>query len=99
MSQLVNVQELQYSSADLNAGRLASAVRMMMEVVMRKFLILALLSTVFAATACTKTEETPAPEASVEASPAATDTSSPAATDTASPAASDAAPMASPSAS
>jgi hypothetical protein len=99
VSQLVNVQELQYSSADLNAGRLASAVRMMMEVVMRKFLILALLSTVFAATACTKSEETPAPEASAEASPAATDTSSPVATDTASPAASDAAPMASPSAS
>ena len=34
---------------------------------MRKFLILALFSMVFAATACTKSEETPAPEASAEA--------------------------------
>ena len=38
---------------------------------MRKFLILALFSMLFAATACTKSEETPAPEASAEASPAA----------------------------
>ena len=44
---------------------------------MREFLILALLSMFFAAMACTKSEETPAPEASTEASPAAGDTSSP----------------------
>jgi hypothetical protein len=61
------------------------------EVVMRKFLILALFSMFFAAMACTKSEETPAPEASAEASPAAGDM--------ASPAASDAAPAASPAAS
>ena len=39
---------------------------------MRKFLILALFSMLFAATACTKSEETPAPEASAEASPGPT---------------------------
>jgi hypothetical protein len=80
---------------------------MMKEVVMRKFLILALFSMFFAAMACTKSEETPAPEASAEASPAASDMSSPAASeaaspaagDMASPAASDAAPAASPAAS
>jgi len=59
-------------SAVLNAERLASAVWKMKEVVMRKFLILVLCSMFFAATACTKSEETPAPEASAEASPGAT---------------------------
>ena len=53
---------------------------------MRKFLILALLSMFFAATACTKSEETPAPQASAEASPAAP-----------APATSPEAPMAAPS--
>jgi hypothetical protein len=50
---------------------------MLMELVMRKFLILALLSLFFAAMACTKSEETPAPEASAEASPAAPETPRP----------------------
>ena len=59
---------------------------------MRKFLILALFSMFFAAMACTKSEETPAPEASAEASPAAASPeASPAAGDTSSPMASPAA--------
>jgi hypothetical protein len=90
-------------SAVLRAVCSASAVRKMKEVVMRKFLILALFSMVFAAAACTKSEETPAPEASAAASPdagAASAEASPAASEAASPAASDAgSPMASPAAS
>jgi hypothetical protein len=59
--------------------------------------ILGLLSMFLVAMACTKSEETPAPEASAEASPAAASPdASPAASDAASPAASDAAPAASP---
>jgi hypothetical protein len=67
----------------------------MKEEVMRKFLILGLISMFFAATtiACNKSEETPAPEASASA---AADTSSPAAATDSSPAAGD---MASPAAS
>jgi hypothetical protein len=67
---------------------------------MRKFLILALFSMFFAATACTKSEETPAPEASAEASPAAASPEAPAAeSPEASPAGGETSPMASPAAS
>jgi hypothetical protein len=67
----------------------------MKEEVMRKFLILGLISMFFAATAiaCNKSDESSAPEASASA---AADTSTPAASMDASPAASD---MASPAAS
>jgi hypothetical protein len=72
------------------------------EDVMRKFLVLALVPMFFAATACNKSEETPAPEASAsapaseEASPAASmaapeSPAAPAPSDAGSPAASPAA--------
>jgi hypothetical protein len=53
------------------------AADLLKEDVMRKFLVLALVPMFFAATACNKTEETSAPEAS--ASAAASEESSPAA--------------------
>jgi hypothetical protein len=90
---------VKYSSAESHIRLVRSDTK---EKVMRKFLVLALVPMFFAVTACQKSEETPAPEASAPAAAAseAAPAASSAASEAASPAASEAgSPAASPAAS